>query len=162
MGLLADGKLHTSRIKLYAAQQSRTPELRGLLTRVEPEPDGRVWIGGVPFRTSPSTSFKGDALRPVMSRAEVRSILRDGALAASRQGIQVKWELFDLEQDPSETSPMESVHELDRASAELRELSRRLDLAAQAAERDAHWAERGSGLLDKDLLDQLRALGYVR
>jgi arylsulfatase A-like enzyme len=170
MGNLVDGHLEAVRVKVYAvSEQGADPyglEIRGPITRTETDPGesmaGTVWIGPLPVSFHEGTRFKGVPTSPRMAREDVRRILELGAAGAVSAGFTVEYRLFDLSADPGETTPIEQVTSLEPASEELRRLSAALDRVARSARGRSHWSERGTGILDEELLDELRALGYVR
>jgi arylsulfatase A-like enzyme len=180
VGDLVDGRFHAQRVKVYAIEDRDSPEIRGPLARLEVSGGdargeamaaataevtavaGTLWIGPIAVTFDAGTRFKGVPTSPRMHRDDVALILDGGAQASAAAGYSVDYRLYDLSRDPGETAPVEEVSSLADASPELRRLSDALDKIAASAGGRSVWSEAGSGLLDEELLNELRALGYVR
>jgi len=162
-GDLVDGRLVTDRVKVYADGEDDTPELRGPLTAWEGDDrGGTLRIGPVALTVDGDTRFKDVPDKPQVQRRHVERLLAVGAPGAADLGFTVRFELFDLAADPAERAPVETVDDLAAGSERLRALSAALDRVAAAAAGRSVWAAEGAGLLDDALLEDLRALGYVR
>jgi len=158
-----DGRLVATHVKVYGAETDGDPEIRGRITRRELDGDrGVIWLHELPVAFDEETVFKdvGDLSR--VTRDDVAAILSGGAERAETGGMSVVYQLFDLGADPGELEPVERVTRLADGSERLREISEQLDMISRAAHGRSHWAGEGAGTLDPELLEELRALGYVR
>ncbi len=162
-GDLVDGRLVAERIKLYADDEDDTPELRGPLTSWEGDDrGGTLRLGPLAIAVDGETRFKDVPDKPQVQRRHVEALLAAGAPGAEALGFTVRLELFDLAADPAEATPVETSEDPAAGSDRLRALSASLDRVAAAAAGRSVWAAEGAGLLDEALLEDLRALGYVR
>lgn len=156
-GRFVGGEFHAEKVKLYAAAQDVTPEVRATITKVEARGDTfYAWFGELRVEFGPETEWKDDASKD-MAREDVRRAVELGAAAAREAGFVVEERLYDLARDPDERSPLA----LDSVADELARLSTEADAFVRelAARGNLAGARR---TLDESEVQDLRAIGYVK
>jgi len=146
-------------------ESDRETVIEGIAETVAPVSDAqaRLAIAGLEIRVSGETRIKG--AEPVAGDASTSTPTAAPDVASdpfvptrllSREGLEVKEELYDLASDPRETRNLaaDSVTERDRLRARLDAWLERM--AARGAGRRAERAK-----LDAATVEELRGLGYV-